>query len=235
MSELTGYPTEMLALDMDIERDLGIDSIKRVEILSALEERLPGLPPVAPEDMGRLKTLGQIARFLELPSSAAPAPAAETAMGPASAPPPDPAPQRPGLAPALLAVVSELTGYPTGMLALDMDIERDLGIDSIKRVEILSALEERLPGLPPVAPEDMGRLRTLGQMIAHLGGPAPAETAVPPPAEAPGGDSRPPQVDLPPPAIEAAERRVVQLVELPAAPGNDASDPPDRAQGLRDR
>ena len=228
VSELTGYPTEMLALDMDIERDLGIDSIKRVEILSALEERLPGLPPVAPEDMGRLKTLGQIARFLERPSGADPAPATETAMVPLAAPSPDPAPQRPDLAPALLAVVSELTGYPTGMLALDMDIERDLGIDSIKRVEILSALEERLPGLQPVAPEDMGRLKTLGQMIAHLGGSAPAETAAPPPAEAPEADPRPPQGDAPAPAIEAAERRVVQLVELPAVPGSAPTLPTGR-------
>ena len=155
------------------------------------------------------------------PAAPALAPAVRAAQPPGPGAPTPSGPSRPGIETALRAVVSELTGYPTEMLALDMDIERDLGIDSIKRVEILSALEERLPGLPPVAPEDMGRLRTLGQMIAHLGGAAPVETAVPPPAEAPGGDSRPPQVDLPPPAIEAAERRVVQLVELPAAPGND--------------
>ena len=43
ISDLTGYPEEMLNLDMDIEADLGIDSIKRVEILSVLEDRLPEL------------------------------------------------------------------------------------------------------------------------------------------------------------------------------------------------
>ncbi len=36
----------------------------------------------------------------------------------------------------LLAVVSERTGYPAEMLGLDADLEGDLGIDSIKRVEI---------------------------------------------------------------------------------------------------
>ena len=36
----------------------------------------------------------------------------------------------------LLDVVSERTGYPTDMLSLDADLEGDLGIDSIKRVEI---------------------------------------------------------------------------------------------------
>ncbi|MBW2482856.1 MAG: acyltransferase domain-containing protein, partial [Deltaproteobacteria bacterium] len=36
----------------------------------------------------------------------------------------------------MLAVVSQLTGYPIEMLGMDMDIEAELGIDSIKRVEI---------------------------------------------------------------------------------------------------
>jgi acyl transferase domain-containing protein/NAD(P)-dependent dehydrogenase (short-subunit alcohol dehydrogenase family) len=227
VSELTGYPTEMLALDMDIEADLGIDSIKRVEILSALEERLPGLPPVAPEDMGRLKTLGQIARFLERPSGVDAAPVAAASPEPAAVPS-EPAPQRPDLAPALLGVVSELTGYPTEMLALDMDIERDLGIDSIKRVEILSTLEERVPGLRPVAPEDMGRLKTLGQMIAHLDGTAPDATCAPTPAATPAADVRPPIEVVPAPAAEAAERRIVHLAELPAAAGAALSVPTGR-------
>ncbi|MGD9368843.1 MAG: SDR family NAD(P)-dependent oxidoreductase, partial [Desulfobacteraceae bacterium] len=48
--------------------DLGIDSIKRVEILSALEERMPDLPKVTPDMMGTLKTLGQITQYLSKPS-----------------------------------------------------------------------------------------------------------------------------------------------------------------------
>jgi len=39
----------------------------------------------------------------------------------------------------LLKIVSDRTGYPTEMLNLDMDLEADLGIDSIKRVEILGS------------------------------------------------------------------------------------------------
>ncbi|MBN1930586.1 MAG: acyltransferase domain-containing protein, partial [Desulfobacterales bacterium] len=68
----------------------------------------------------------------------------------------------------LLDVVSELTGYPVQMLALDMDIEADLGIDSIKRVEILSTLEEKLPNLPNIAPDVMGGLKTLEQITQYL-------------------------------------------------------------------
>ncbi|OQX12980.1 MAG: hypothetical protein BWK80_43230, partial [Desulfobacteraceae bacterium IS3] len=68
----------------------------------------------------------------------------------------------------LIEVVSHLTGYPTEMISPDMDIESDLGIDSIKRVEILSTLEERMPGLPSVSPEMMGTLRTLRQIVEFL-------------------------------------------------------------------
>ena len=43
------------------------------------------------------------------------------------------------VATAVLAVVSEKTGYPTEMLTLDMGLDSDLGVDSIKRVEIMAA------------------------------------------------------------------------------------------------
>jgi hypothetical protein len=54
----------MLRLDMNLEADLGIDSIKRVEILSALRERAPETPEADADTLGRLKTLGHVARFL---------------------------------------------------------------------------------------------------------------------------------------------------------------------------
>lgn len=76
----------------------------------------------------------------------------------------------------LIEVVSELTGYPVEMIKPDMDVEADLGIDSIKRVEILSVIDEKMPGLQAVSPGDMGRLKTLGQIAAYLG----ASDSVPP-------------------------------------------------------
>ncbi|MBW2192468.1 MAG: acyltransferase domain-containing protein, partial [Deltaproteobacteria bacterium] len=164
VSRLTGYPAEMLGLDMDIESDLGIDSIKRVEILSALEEKIPGLPSISPENVGKLKTLGQISEYLS-----------EGSEPPASAPLPDRLAassgiERETIENSMLAVVSRLTGYPAEMLGLDMDIEADLGIDSIKRVEILSALEEKIPDLPSISPENVGKLKTLGQIAEYLSG-----------------------------------------------------------------
>jgi len=110
----------------------------------------------------------------------APAPAAVPVMVQASARPAAPAapPATAGtggdVTAALLAVVSEKTGYPAEMLDLDMGLDADLGIDSIKRVEILSALQERLPGAPAIGPEHLGTLATLGEIARHLGAEAPS-------------------------------------------------------------
>jgi acyl transferase domain-containing protein len=68
----------------------------------------------------------------------------------------------------LLDVVSDKTGYPVEMLELDMDIEADLGIDSIKRVEILGTMQDRFPSLPQIEPDVLAELRTLGQIVAEL-------------------------------------------------------------------
>src|SRR5208282_641313 len=84
------------------------------------------------------------------------------------------------VADVLLQVVAEKTGYPVEMLELDMQLDDDLGIDSIKRVEILSALQDRLPEAPAVKPEHLGALRTLRQIIDFLGHePAGQEAALP--------------------------------------------------------
>src|SRR5262249_55093517 len=68
----------------------------------------------------------------------------------------------------VLAVVAEKTGYPAEMLKPAMSLDHDLRIDSIKRVEILSALQERRPDLPAVKPEQLGTLHRLEDVIALL-------------------------------------------------------------------
>jgi len=161
VAEKTGYPAEMLEPGMQLDADLGIDSIKRVEILSALQERLPGAPVIKPEHLGTLRTLDDIAAFL-----------GETTDSQGTS---DPAPQGPGgagraeIRAVLLEVVAEKTGYPAEMLEPGMQLDADLGIDSIKRVEILSALQERLPGAPVIKPEHLGTLRTLDDIAGFLG------------------------------------------------------------------
>ncbi|GAB4272892.1 MAG: type I polyketide synthase [Candidatus Rifleibacteriota bacterium] len=164
VSEKTGYPADMLNLDMDMEADLGIDSIKRVEIMSAMQERLPDAPVVQPDQLGKLRTLAQIISHLSITGETGQtAPAAQPAVAATT-----------DIVPVLLEVVSEKTGYPADMLNLDMDMEADLGIDSIKRVEIMSAMQERLPDAPVVQPDQLGKLRTLAQIVEYLSVSVPA-------------------------------------------------------------
>ena len=211
---LTGYPEEMIGLDLDMESDLGIDSIKRVEILSALEESCPDLPQVPPEEMGRLRTLGQIIQQLcscGQTTDTAPEKPPESPSSP-------PMPEKPGPGPIheqLLQVVSRLTGYPEEMLDGGMDMESDLGIDSIKRVEILSAMEEALPELPQIPPDMMGSLRTLDQIAAFLNGADSQGQTAPPEAGGKTETTAMPAPDAPEPADSLNTDRVPRQVVIP--------------------
>jgi len=131
-------------------------------------------------------------------------------------------------------VVSELTGYPPEMLGLEMDIEADLGIDSIKRVEILSTLEERLPGLPAVAPELMGRLKTLAQIIAHFTDAAAEPTAVLPVAPQAAAGATPPalpeSVQPGPDESSGLSRRVVAVLKSALKESGKAMSLPARSR-----
>ena len=58
-----------------------------------------------------------------------------------------------------------------------MDIESDLGIDSIKKVEIISELEKQIPSCDGLTTDNIGAVRTLNdicQAILDQAGPAPA-------------------------------------------------------------
>jgi len=82
----------------------------------------------------------------------------------------------------LRAVAAERTGYPPEMLDPDLDLEADLSIDSIKRLEIVGELSGRL-GLDTLladkdkALEALAALKTLRAMLGWLSGhAAPAAT-----------------------------------------------------------
>lgn len=135
VSERTGYPEETLDLDLDLEADLSIDSIKRVEITGELSEalslksRLGGNAAIPIEKLGQCKTLRQMLETLEnvlqVAEADRPAAVAASEVTPVSADS------------LLLEIISSTTGYPIEALESHLDLEADLSIDSIKRVEIV--------------------------------------------------------------------------------------------------
>ena len=184
----------MLELNMDMEADLGIDSIKRVEIMWSLQESLQDLPQIGAQDVAELRTVGQITDYIKsvLPDhkkgaySSKPIIMEEdekshsnkdrgsTGNGDGSTKE-VPVKITGEIAPALLSIIGEKTGYPPEMLDLSMDMEADLGIDSIKRVEIMWSLQEQLPHLPQVSGSEMSELRTLKEIADHLSTLAPSD------------------------------------------------------------
>ncbi len=179
VAEKTGYPTEMLELGMDMEADLGIDSIKRVEILGTVQDQLPNLPQLDAATLSECRTLGQIVAYLQqsagVNSSVQPPQAQSNAAQSNTA-----HANQNDVTALMLQVVADKTGYPAEMLELGMDMEADLGIDSIKRVEILGTVQDALPELPQLDAATLSECRTLGQIVDYLQQSAGVDSSVQP-------------------------------------------------------
>nr|QNR87362.1 polyketide synthase subunit A [Aurantiochytrium sp.] len=197
----TGYETDMIEADMELETELGIDSIKRVEILSEVQAQL-NVEAKDVDALSRTRTVAEVVNAMkaEIASSsgaAAPAPAAAAAPAPAAAP---------AVSSALLAkaesvvmeVLAAKTGYETDMIEADMELETELGIDSIKRVEILSEVQAQL-NVEAKDVDALSRTRTVAEVVNAMkaeiasssgaAAPAPAAAAAPAPAAAPAVSS----------------------------------------------
>ena len=238
--EHTGYPSDVVTMDADLEADLGIDSIKRAQLLGELRE-LTGLQMADPKTASdrshdKLNSLGQILEVVKSLGSTAASPPAE------ASPVPTPAVAvQPPTAPAVIAApapisqpianvtlqessleleaflvdfVVEHTGYPADVVTLDADLEADLGIDSIKKAQLLGELRE-LTGLQAETggnksgrsgQSSMDELKTLAQIVAMV----EAQTA---------GQAAPKQV--------APQHDVVSIpVSMPAHPAPAAAPTP---------
>lgn len=132
---------------------------------------------------------------------AAPAPAPVVAAKPAAA---GAAVSRDQMIEMLLAIVEEKTGYPKDMVGLDQNLESDLGIDSIKRIEVVGAMLQALPEAYRTAltehrsklntqPTLNGMLEMLTQASVGAGATVPFDVAgTVEPAAAPGARSEQP-------------------------------------------
>ena len=214
VSDCTGYPVEMLELEQEIDADLGIDSIKRMQAMTELESALGmhgiTLPENRMEELVVSQTLAELLAGLES--------MVKTAQKPCTGAVPPSTPETPAgqttnpspfdITAALIAVVSDLTGYPADMLELDQEIDAELGIDSIKRMEILTHFEDKLETLHIQLTdndrEHLGESVTLNDIVDRL------ETIV---------DNRLKAGENSPGRTEAAEKAVVQ----PSSPEIDTT------------
>lgn len=150
VSDRTGYPEDMINMDADLEAELGIDSIKRVEIIGALQRELPKAHSSEVEKnmelLTRIKTLAEISRHLKSSKKVFTSSGAENrSISDISSDELASTSESIDIGGVLIDIICEKTGYPSDMLNMKQDLEAELGIDSIKRVEILGAIREHLP------------------------------------------------------------------------------------------
>lgn len=158
VSEKTGYPVEMLDLDLDLEADLGIDTVKQAEIFAAIRTHY-NIPRREDLRLVDYNTLNKVIAFMadNAGGVSVQSQAVEAAVQPAATVPmaqdvasqtvqPEVAPSsatsvdRAAIQEYVLSVVSEKTGYPVEMLDLGLDLEADLGIDTVKQAELFATI-----------------------------------------------------------------------------------------------
>ena len=187
VSSATGYPSEFLELDADMEGELGIDSIKQAEIMSELRDCF-SLPVDEEFQLREHPTLGHVITYIASFSDGGHAVRVEPASAeeePTSNPEEDEAAAEPeygqmseptgmlaaidggAVHDAVIEVVCTHTGYPAEFLELDADMEGELGIDSIKQAEIMGDLRERF-GIPVDEDFQLREHPTLGHVIRYI-------------------------------------------------------------------
>ena len=239
VSQKTGYPVDMLDLDLDLEADLGVDTVKQAEVLATIREAY-GIPRDDKLKLRDFPTLAHVIRFVHerkpelatspMPSSA-PLPVVNEKQQVKVAPPP--APEVPDQSESddpvknrILALMVEKTGYPLDMLDLDLDLEADLGIDTVKQAEMFASIRE-IYNIPRDENRKLRDYPTLAHVIRFVHEKRPdfaATTAAssPAPIASPAPASTP--VAAPASANDPIEKKVLQIVAEKAGYPEDMLD-----------
>ncbi len=161
VAEKTGYPQDMLELDLDMEADLGIDTVKQAELFALFGEKynlplnqglqLKDYPTIRHCIKYVLKETGN-ANTTEVKQEPKPEVKKEepkvepVKTEPAKVETPKAENQQISeeeLTKEIVNIVAEKTGYPQDMLELDLDMEADLGIDTVKQAELFALFGEK--------------------------------------------------------------------------------------------
>src|SRR5208282_1743871 len=135
VAEKTGYPKDMLDLDLDLEADLGVDTVKQAEMFAAVRAayNIPRDENLKLRDFPTLASVIKFARDRQ-PGLAVAAPSSPTGDVPAPIPAVAQVATDESIKEKVLEIVAEKTGYPKDMLDLDLDV------DTVKQAEMFAAV-----------------------------------------------------------------------------------------------
>ncbi|MDJ0748980.1 MAG: beta-ketoacyl synthase N-terminal-like domain-containing protein, partial [Woeseiaceae bacterium] len=198
VAEKTDYPPDMLDLDLDLEADLGVDTVKQAEVFAEIRGHYD-IPRDENLQLSEFPTLAHVVQFVRDRRPDMPAPAAPQAMPEpvaAAAPPAAPAAARDDVEEQVVRIVAEKTDYPPDMLDLDLDLEADLGVDTVKQAEVFAEIRGHYD-IPRDENLQLSEFPTLAHVVQFV------------------RDRRP---DMPAPAAPQATPEPVAAAAPPAAP-----------------
>lgn len=157
IQESTGYPVDVLEGDADLEADLGIDSVKQAEIVSEVMSYYGLKEDILNQEGNR--SIDGIVNLInaKLKNNEAAEPEKDTVIEKRST----------NALEVILQTVSDQTGYPKDVLEKDADLEADLGIDSVKKAEILATLSDKL-SYSVDSDEEIGALNTISDINEYV-------------------------------------------------------------------
>ncbi len=165
-SNVTKYPVEMLDFNMEMEADLGIDTVKQATIFGLIAERFQ-LEQSAEIQFSNYPTIGDIVNLVAAKtghrkhfSENQTEIAASTALADVFTP----IDNEEKVMSDVLKIISQVTKYPMDMLEPDMELEADLGIDTVKQATILSYIADKYQG-PSDEPPQISSLPTIRDIV----------------------------------------------------------------------
>ncbi|MGC8658686.1 MAG: SDR family NAD(P)-dependent oxidoreductase [Desulfomonilaceae bacterium] len=187
LSEKTGYPSEMLDTNLDLEADLGIDTVKQAEFITEVRENF-GIPRIEGLKIADFPTIEHIINFV-LEQTSGETSGMETVDS-------DSTPTGNQLhiervaeiGAKILELLSAKTGYPPEMLDPDLDLEADLGIDTVKQAEFITEVRETF-GIPRIEGLKIADFPTVKHIIGFVMEKKSKDTSKPVPEHSEGSAS----------------------------------------------
>lgn len=175
IQEKTGYPTEFLEDDLDFEADLGIDSVKQSEIFANIMKKF-GIE--AQTSLKEYNTIAKATAFvMNCGSKSNSSTSKQTVLSEPVAPEfSDELSAEPKqncilnskeIHNKIVSVISEKTGYPKEILEDDLELEADLGIDSVKQADIFAKISEDC-GYSIGANENIKEYNTISKITSFI-------------------------------------------------------------------
>ncbi|MFH0958356.1 MAG: SDR family NAD(P)-dependent oxidoreductase, partial [Pseudomonadota bacterium] len=140
LSEKTGYPPSMLDTGLDLEADLGIDTVKQAEFISDVRDKF-NIPRIEGLKIAEFPTIRHIINFVmeHLTSEDSDGDSHDNGTNDRDV---LTSGDQIEVTSKILDLLSAKTGYPTEMLDVDLDLEADLGIDTVKQAEFITEIRE---------------------------------------------------------------------------------------------